>query len=254
MRLKGHIAIVTGAGRGIGRSIARAYASEGASIVATARTVSELEYLVHEIRRSGGVALSVPGSVINRADVTRVVETTVKEFGHVDILVNNAGIPGSTKDLYEMSESEWDEVMEVNVKGIFHFTSLVLPYMLKQHSGNIVNISSGAGEKHELARYVRSVPYNVSKFAVEGLNRNLASRLLGTGINVNAIRPEPVNTGFHSATPGEVLQKLTGKTGGLREPESVNPLAIYLAALRPGELTGESLSVSDWSKLHAHTG
>ncbi|MGI0092234.1 MAG: SDR family oxidoreductase, partial [Nitrososphaerales archaeon] len=122
-------------------------------------------------------------------------------------------------------------------------------HMVNQRSGNIINISSGAGEKQQRNRRVRSIPYNVSKFAVEGFNHVLAANLLGTGINVNAIKPGPIRTAFHSSTPREILQDMERRMG-FQEPEVVNPLAIYLATLGSGELTGASISVSEWNREH----
>lgn len=247
MRLRDRVAIVTGASRGIGKSIALAYASEGARVVATSRTSSDLEQLVNQITGHGGSAVSIAGDVSSYADVKKVVEGAMKNFARVDILVNNAGVPGTQKSLEEIAE--WDEVMDVNVKGYFLFAREVLPHMIKQGSGNIINVSSGAGERHE-AKVVRSIPYGVSKFAVEGLTYTLAIRMAGSGINVNAIKPGPIRTAFHSSTPVDQLQQIATQTGGLHEPEFVNPLAVYLAALSPNELTGASLGASEWNRSH----
>ena len=248
-QLVGKVAIVTGATRGIGRSIAKAYSLEGAHLIVTGRTVSGLESLIEECSSDSSNAFAVQGSVSSKEDVKRVVKTAVTEFGKIDILVNNAGVPGPVKPFQDITDAEWDEVMNTNVKGYFLFAREVMPHMLAQHSGNIINISSGAGEKQERNTPVRSLPYNVSKFAVEGLNHALASHLMGTGINVNAIKPGPTRTTFHASTPPEILQKL-GSKFGLLEPELVSPLALYLAALKPGELTGASLTVFEWNKEH----
>lgn len=248
--LKGKIALITGASRGIGRSIALAYAAEGADVVVTGRTRSDLESLASEIRNEYGTrAVVVLGSVILAEDVRRAVDTTLKEFGRIDILVNNAGIPGPVKNLQDITEEEWDEVIDTNVKGVFLFTKQVLPHMLEQRSGNIVNISSGAGEKHSRMRRVRSIPYNVSKFALEGFNNVLASSLTGTGVNVNALKPGPLNTAFHAHTPPEILKEMEQRSG-LPGPDYANPVALYLASLTPGELNGESIDVTTWIKDH----
>jgi len=250
LRLKDRVAIVSGASRGIGRSIARAYALEGAKVVLMARSKSELEALAEEINNSKGVSLPVTGDVTHHDDVTRVVEATLKAFGRIDILVNNAGILGSTKEIDAMSEADWDEVMSINVKGVFLLSREVLPAMRRQKSGNIVNISSGAGERHPQLGSIRGVPYNVSKFAVEGINYCLASRLQGTGVNVNAIKPGPIMSGFWTGVPEEELQRVRRALGAIHEPEFANELAVYLAALAPGELTGASINAIEWNKLH----
>jgi 3-oxoacyl-[acyl-carrier protein] reductase len=249
-RLKGKAAIVTGASKGIGRAIALAYAEEGANLIVTSRTPVDLEILVNEIRTDFGVkAFSVAGNVAREEDVRRTVSSALNELGRIDILVNNAGVAGPVKKLEEISASEWDEVMEVNVKGYFLFAREVLPSMLGQQSGNIINISSGAGEKQQRSRPVRSIPYSVSKFAVEGFNHALAAYLVGRGINVNAIKPGPIKTALHSTTPPEILREMERKIG-FQKPEVVNPLAIYLADLKPGELTGASIGVMEWNKDH----
>jgi 3-oxoacyl-[acyl-carrier protein] reductase len=252
-RLSGKVAIITGASKGIGKSIARAYAREGASLVLTARTQSTLDLTTDELKRDFGCrVLSVPGNVANVDDVRRAVDAAVKELGSIDVLVNNAGVPGVLKDLEEITEVEWDEVMNVNVKGAFLFSREVLPQMRKQHSGNIINMSSGAGEKKPMNVPIRSINYNVSKFALEGLNYSLAGKLLGTGINVNAMKPGAILTDIHATTPPEVLKEME-KRIGFDKPEVVNPLAIYLATLRPGELTGASIRASDWNREHQET-
>lgn len=248
MSLKGRVAIITGGSRGIGKSIALAYAAEGAVVVVISRNAEHVGDLTKDVESTGGLALSVSGSVSKKEDVERVVEKTIAKFGRIDILVNNAGTPGTKKDLQEVTDEEWDEVMNVNVRGVFLATRCVLPWMLKQGRGNIVNISSGAGEKHPSGgSSIRSIPYSVSKFALEGFNYSLASRLKGTGINVNAIKPGVIKTAFHDSTSPEELGLLATRSGGLREPKFVNPLAIYLAALEPGELTGASMSASEWN-------
>lgn len=249
-RLKGKTALITGASRGIGRSIALAYASEGADLVVTGRTKPDLEALAAEIKSKHGTrTVVVPGSVSRADDVRHAVDTALKEFGKIDILVNNAGIPGPVKSLQDITESEWDEVINTNVKGVFLFTKQVLPHMLAQKSGNIVNISSGAGEKQQRLRRVRSIPYNVSKFALEGFTNVLASSLAGSGVNVNALKPGPLRTAFHATTPAEMLKEME-KRNGLPGPDYANPVALYLASLGPGELNGESIDVAVWLKEH----
>ena len=248
--LNGKVAIITGASKGIGKTIARAYAEEGANLVLTARSATTLDMTSEDIVKDYRVrVLPVPGSVSNVEDVCRTVDTAISQLGSIDVLVNNAGVPGVVGQLEEITEAGLDQVMETNVKGPFLFAREVLPQMRKQHSGNIINISSGAGERKPLNAPVRSIDYNVSKFALEGFNYSLANKLIGTGINVNAIKPGVILTEIHATTPPEVLKEMEIRPG-FEKPEVVKPLAIYLARLRPGELTGESIRASDWNKQH----
>ncbi len=249
-RLKDKIAIITGASKGIGRSIALAYAKEGANLVLTARTADLLERVEGEIRKNSNInVFAVPGDISRVEDVRRVVGIATKNFGRIDVLLNNAGITGSVGNLEEITETEMDDLLQVNLKGPFLAIKEVLPHMKKQGSGNIINMSSGAGEKKPLNIPVRSISYNITKFALEGLNYSLAGKLLGTGINVNAIKPGVIRTTIHANTPPEILQEMK-KRVGFEEPEVVNPLAVYLASLLPGELTGASIRASDWNREH----
>lgn len=243
--LKGRVAIVTGGGRGIGRAASIGLAREGAMIVATARTSEEVQGTAEMIRSEGGTAVALTGDVRKDEDVTRVTKETLRLFGHIDILMNNAGIDGSSKPLVEVSEDELMEVLEVNVAGIFRFSRAVLPHMIQERSGNIVNVSSGAGIWRP-GRKVRSITYTVSKFAVEGLTYAMASSLNGTGVNVNSFRPGYTKTGFQSRWTKEELLRQEEQHGEPRKPEAVIPLVVYLAALDPGEMTGQSIDAKEW--------
>jgi 3-oxoacyl-[acyl-carrier protein] reductase len=251
-RLRGKVAIVTGASRGIGRSIALTYGSEGANVVVTGRTSSDLKSLEKEISQFDVRVLSVPGDASEEEHVKSVVKSTVREFGGVDILVNNAGILGSMKDFVDLTVEDWNQVINVNVMGYILFAREVLPHMLKKAAGNMINVSSGAGEKQDVQRRrnAKNIPYIVSKFAVEGLTNGLAGRLLGTGINVNAIKPGPVDSAFHAARSREDMEQLVKRGGPLQPPQIVNEISVYLASLAPGELTGESLRVPEWNSAH----
>lgn len=246
MRLDEKVAIITGGGRGIGRAIARAYAAEGAIVLITSRTESELDTTSYQIRENGGRAYYLVGDVTKTEDVRHVVEETVSRFGRLDILVNNAGIVGSGNELDEISDMEWERVISTNVTGYFLFARAVVPYMIKQQSGNIINVSSGAGKKRR-RNYIMSIPYSVSKFAVEGFTHVLSVRLEGTGINVNSLSPGPVRTRLLDFLSAEERRIFIRNIGKPNDPESISESAIYLACLKPGELTGETIEAKTFN-------
>lgn len=247
--LDGKVAIVTGGARGIGAAITAAFTREGAKVVITSRTSSELEKTASSIAPHGEV-LSVQGDVTRIQDVERVIQTAVGKFGRIDILVNNAGVSGSSKDVQDIPESEWDRVFDTNVKGYFLFTKTVLPHMLGQRSGNIINMTSGAGLKRRRT-YVMSIPYSVSKFAIEGFTHVVSVRLQGTGVNINALNPGPVNTKLlNFLSPEERVINLK-EFGERKEPETANSLALYLASLKPGAVSGETFDARVWNEQHA---
>lgn len=247
MKLEGKVVIVTGGARGIGAAMAEAFAKEGAQVIITARTKSDLDDTAKVIESGGGKVFTIQGDVLSSTDVKRVVQTAIQRFGKIDVLVNNAGVAGSTKDLQDIPDEEWDKVINTNVRGYFLFTKTVLPYMLKQHSGNIINMTSGAGLKRPRT-YVMSLSYSVSKFAIEGLTHVVSVRLKGTGVNINALNPGPINTKLLDVLTPEEWEVNTKELGGRKEPSSVSNLAVYLASLKPGELSGETFDNRDWKE------
>jgi NAD(P)-dependent dehydrogenase (short-subunit alcohol dehydrogenase family) len=185
MELADRVAIITGGGYGIGREIALAYAKAGARVVIAARTLGPLEQTRVDIEKIGGRALVVPSDVSKEADCARLVEQTIAAFNGLDILVNNAGIAGATKRITEMALAEWREVIDINLTGAWLASRAALPTMLKQGSGNILMISSGAGRRS----YPLRAPYAASKWAMIGLTQTLAGELGTSGIRVNCICP-----------------------------------------------------------------
>lgn len=247
-KLLGKVAIVTGSGKGIGKEIAKCYASEGAKVAVVSRTLSDLESLAKEINGTApGKALPIQGDISIERDAKRMVQKTVEEFGRVDILVNNAATGSVTKSFEVITEADWDQTMDINVKGAFLLTREVLPLMLKRKSGNIINVSSGAGVKKPI-KHVRSVTYTVSKFALEGLSHALAVRLLGSGVNVNVLRPGFTRTSIQAQWTPEEVKRMAVEIGHFLEPDSANGPALYLAALKPGELTDSEIDVFEWLK------
>ncbi len=245
-KLEGKIAIVTGAGMGIGRSIALALAEEGAHIVAVSRTRADVEKVAEEASRFRVGSLAVQADVSIEEEVEEMVKKTLGVFGRIDILVNNAGIPGPTGLITEINAREWDEAFNVNVKGVFLCSKAVLPQMIKQRSGNIINISSGAGRRTKEVSFsspTRSLVYSVTKFGVEGFTLALAGQVNPFNINVNALRPGPTNTRFHAATSPE-------KRAKMRHPDDLKKVAVFLASQGPTGLTGESIDAATWESIY----
>jgi NAD(P)-dependent dehydrogenase (short-subunit alcohol dehydrogenase family) len=188
MLLKDRVAIVTGAGRGIGRAIAQRFAAEGAPLLVAARSAAEVDAVAGEIQKCGGRAAAVAGDVSREEDCARIVEAARERFGGVHILVNNAGIFGPVKPAEEITPAEWDEALAINLRGPFLLARLVLPEMYARKSGVILNISSIAAKM----AYAWEAPYAASKAGLLGLTRCLAAEGARKGVRVNAICPGPV--------------------------------------------------------------
>ena len=189
MKLEGQTAIVTGAGRGIGRATALAFARAGADVVLAARTGAEIEAVAEEVRQTGREALAVPTDVANKAAVVAMVQQTLDRFGKVDILVNNAGV-GGTSPIPEITEELWDLNLAVNLKGVFLCTQAVFTHMCERGRGHIVNVSSLAG-KHPGANYGA---YGSSKFGVTGFTGITRAEGRAHGVKATLVEPGPVDT------------------------------------------------------------
>ncbi|MBU0944883.1 MAG: glucose 1-dehydrogenase [Proteobacteria bacterium] len=187
--LDGKVALVTGAGRGIGREIALALARYGADLVLWSRTQSELERVAEEVRRLGSRVLIQPGDITEVAALGGRVQVAVDEFGTIDILVNNAGvnIPMWAEDV---DEASWDKVMDINLKGVFFCAQAVGQVMIRQKKGKIINVSSQAGK----VGMIKRAAYCASKGAVDQLTRVMALEWAKYNINVNAIAPTFIET------------------------------------------------------------
>lgn len=244
MDLKGKTAIVTGAGRGIGEGIALALAREGANVVVMDRNVEDANGVAAKIVSSGGKAIPFRADVTKKAEVQATVAATVQEFGTVDILVNNAGIEAPPTLLQDLSEEQWDRVLGVNLKGVFLCTQAVVPTMLKQRKGKIVNIGSIASVR---MTFFGSVEYTASKHAVVGMTQHLAWELADSRINVNTVCPGGVLTPMmEGGTTPEIRATLTERLvplGRMCVPDDIAQAVIFLASERSDLITGQVLAV-----------
>jgi NAD(P)-dependent dehydrogenase (short-subunit alcohol dehydrogenase family) len=245
MELKGKTAIVTGSGRGIGEGIALVLAREGANVVINDRTLTkDAEGVVQKIISSGGKAIGVAADVSKKADVTAMAAAAVKAFGAIDILVNNAGIEGAPCLTQDLSEEQWDRIMSVNLKGIFLCSQAVIPQMMKQGKGRIVNISSVAGLR---MTFFGGLEYTTSKHGVGGLTQHLAWELADANITVNTVCPGGVQTPLmESATTPEyramVVKRLV-PLGRFSTIEEIGEAVSFLASDRAATITGQQIAV-----------
>ncbi|HLQ83830.1 MAG TPA: 3-ketoacyl-ACP reductase [Pseudogracilibacillus sp.] len=205
--IKGKTAIITGAGKGIGRQTALALAKEGVSLGLIARTKEDLENVAKEIRAEGVDVAIATADVSNNEEVIKAVESVTNELGSVDILINNAGI-AKFGGFLELEIEEWERIIQVNLLGMYYVTRAVLPKMIEQKSGDIINISSTAGEK---GGPITSA-YSASKFGVLGLTESLAMEARKHDIRVSALTPSTVvtdlaiNEGLVKGDEEDVLQ------------------------------------------------
>lgn len=239
--LSDKVAIVTGASRGIGRSIALALAGQGAKVVASARNAEALANLAAEIKAQGGEALAVVGDVALEADANNLIEQAVAAFGQVDILVNNAGI---TRDglLLRMKSDDWDAVLDTNLKGAFLCTRAAAKVMSKQRSGRIINISSVVGEMGNAGQ----ANYCASKAGLLGLTKSVARELARRNVTVNAITPGFIVTDMTDSMTDKAREAMTEQIplGRLGEALDVANAVLFLASDQSSYITGQVLGIN----------
>ncbi len=238
--LENKIAVVTGAGRGIGKAIAVRLAGEGATIAACGRTLANVEETAAEVVKAGGKATAFAVDVANSAQVAETCEKIQKEFGRVDVLVNNAGV---TRDqlLLRMTDDDWDTVLDTNLKGAFNFTKSISRGMLKQRSGRIINITSIIG----LTGNAGQSNYAASKAGLIGFTKSVARELASRGITANAVAPGFIVTEMTSALgePAREMLKTRIALGRLGTAEDVANVVLFLASDLAGYVTGQVLTV-----------
>jgi NAD(P)-dependent dehydrogenase (short-subunit alcohol dehydrogenase family) len=228
MKLRGKVALISGAGRGIGRAVALAYAREGAKLALCARTASEVETVAAEARSLNAEAKAWACDVSQEDPVARLIADASGRFGRIDVLVNNAGVMTRASSTADLEVKKWDYVITVNLRGPFLLSRAVLPIMMKQKSGSIINVSSMLGR----SSYTDYIAYSSSKWGLEGFTQVLAAEVRSDGIRVNSV------------DPGTVATKLTGFMGN--KPEAVTDVFVYLASDESKAVTGKALSSSGW--------
>jgi meso-butanediol dehydrogenase / (S,S)-butanediol dehydrogenase / diacetyl reductase len=251
--LENKVALITGAGSGIGHGIANVLAREGADLVLTDIAVENVERVASEL---GGVALT--HDVTDWDSCVQVVDQALADKGRIDVLVNNAGVSKSVP-FHELDEAEWDRVHNVNVKGVFLTTRAVVPHMMERRSGSIISISSMVG-KEAIPYFVH---YSASKFAVIGLTQGLAKEMAEYDVNVNAVCPGVVRTPLweplldqlsenKGISRDEAWQEFVEgiPLGRPQEPEDIGEVVAFLASDRARNMTGQGVNVTGGMQLH----
>ena len=237
--LEGKVALVTGAGRGIGKAIAMRYAEEGAHVAFTDLAINEVvEQTVKEIEALGVKAKAYASNAANFDETHEVVKQVVEDFGRIDVLVNNAGI---TKDglMMRMSEAQWDAVINVNLKSAFNFIHAVTPIMAKQRGGSIINMSSVVGVSGNAGQ----CNYSASKAGMIGLAKSIAKEMGPRGIRANCIAPGFIITEMTNQLSQEIkdqwAQQIPMRRGGT--PEDVANVAVFLASDLSSYVSGQTI-------------
>jgi NAD(P)-dependent dehydrogenase (short-subunit alcohol dehydrogenase family) len=228
MKLSNKVILVTGGGRGIGRAVALACACEGAQVAICARTAAEIEKTVAELRALKAECDGWGCDVTSEEAVAELIANVKKRFGRIDVLVNSAGVMTRASPAWELDVKKWDYTLAVNLRGLFLITRAVLPLMIRQKGGSIINLASAIGRM----AYPNFIAYSTSKWGLEGFTQALAAELRSQHIRVNSV------------DPGTVATKLTGFMGS--KPEAVTDVFVYLASEDSKGVTGKMLSASDW--------
>ena len=249
MRLKGKVAVVTGSAGGVGKACALALAKEGADVVINDINQEMVDKAVEEIKKFGVRCLGIVADVSNKEQVEYMVKKVIEEWGKIDILVNNAGGALHTRARFEeVTEEDWDKVMNVNLKGTFFCCKAVVPYMIKQGGGRIINMSALAGRwRASLA----GVQYTSAKAGVGGLTRHLANELGPYGIYVNAVAPGitlsgPRVEGLWNAKSEEEKKQILDSIPlrRLGRPEDIANVVVFLASDEASYITGATIDVN----------
>jgi 3-oxoacyl-[acyl-carrier protein] reductase len=238
MDLKEKVALITGASSGIGQAVAIELAKNGANIVVNyCHSVNGAKQTVNQIDQTGQLSLMIQADVTKEDQVKSMVQKVIDTFGRIDILIANSGGIIERAKIAEMSNQLWHSMLDLNLTSVFMTCRAVIPYMLEQHYGNIITISSIASKS---GGGPGAVPYATAKAAIEGFTKGLAKELIDEGIRVNAVSPGVIKTGFFRNTPADVVKKFEASIPMKRmgKPEEVAQLVHFLVSNQASYITG----------------
>ncbi len=241
MKLEGKVAVITGAGSGIGQAIARLLAGEGASVVLVVRQGAEKA--AEDIRKTGAKVLPIVADISHQDQVNDMVKKTLAEFGGVHILVNNAVYPSQQRLFHETEVADWEPHINVTLKGTLYCCRAAIPHMIEQRWGRIINITSDAGR----TGMPRQALYSACKAAIAGFSRSISKELASHGIVVNCVSPSAINTPtLGRVVPPGQLEKIAASNPSHRvgEPEDVANLVLFLASDDSGYIVGQQISIN----------
>jgi NAD(P)-dependent dehydrogenase (short-subunit alcohol dehydrogenase family) len=249
MRLKDKVAIVTGSGRGIGEGIIMRFVEEGAKVVVNDVNEADAKNIVENVKAKGGRAVAVIGSVASRETVQKMVDTAVQEFGTVDIIVNNAGI---TRDsiMHKMTDEQWDQVIAINLTGVFYGMQCAGRVMREKGYGKIINVSSTSALGN-----AGQLNYSATKAGVIGMTKTAAKELGAKGVNVNAIAPGMIWTDMMKSMPPETIKQMDAMLPYLvpmnrkGSPRDIANLALFLASDESSFITGQVIFCDGGMKI-----
>jgi len=240
--MQGRVALITGSGCGIGLATARRLAADGCCIVLADIDEAVAQSAARDLEAEGYRALGLACDAGNRDDVERVIEATVAEFGQLDIVFNNAGIMGRTAPLWELEDSDWDEVVRINLSSMFYVCRAAIAHMRKRGSGSIVNMASIAGKEGT----PNLVPYSVTKAGIIALTKALGKEVIRDGIRVNCVAPAVIETPLLDQLPQEAIDVMLSKApmGRFGTSDEVAAVVHFLASDDASFITANCFDVS----------